>query len=67
MIIVDGNQKRVNDRVLGGHSVMACPWCSGHYENYTVDKQSWKFDRWITPKRARYICGHCKNGVQYEM
>jgi transposase-like protein len=66
-IILDGNLKRANDRVYGMRSVMECPWCKGYYDNYDAKKQTWKFDRWITPSRARYICGHCKHGVQYEM
>ena len=53
-----------------GYNVMECPWCKGYLEEgqtYDKTKQEWKFDRWVTPIRARYICGTCDKGVQYEM
>ena len=65
-IFVDGNVKRNREGVYGGRSVMQCPWCAGHYLNYDVRKQKWIFDRMITNNRARYVCDHCKHGVQYE-
>ena len=66
MIVLMGNEKRANDKVWGGRGVLECPWCKGHYPEYTAKKQSWKFDKWVTPTRARYVCGHCKHGTQYE-
>ncbi len=29
--------------------------------------QKWKFDRYITPLRIRYICKECGKGVQYDI
>ena len=64
--------KRFNDAVNGGsgYSIMECPWCKGYLKPgqvYDAKKQVWKFDRMLTPIRARYICGTCNHGVQYEM
>ena len=63
--------KEVHDKVNGlkeGYSMMECPWCKGDDNKvYDKSKQSWKFDKWVTPVRARYVCGLCNLGVQYEL
>jgi len=50
---------------------MSCEWCK--HESlmrnipYDIDKQKWKFDRWVTPTMVRYICKRCGHGTRYEV
>ncbi len=65
MIILPFDRSQRNKMAFSGR--LDCPWCKGHYQDYDPKKQSWKLDRYITPTRIRYICGHCKRGVQYDI
>ena len=63
--------KDINKRVNGtksGYDMMECPWCKSYGKGpYSKQTQAWKFDKWVTPTRARYECQKCKLGVQYEV
>lgn len=71
MMINNSSTIDVNAKVNGtapGYSMMECPHCKADESKvYDKEKQTWEFHKWISPVRARYICGQCDTGVQYEL